>query len=81
MLNTLYGDPLIRKRYQIWLYIYSSSKPLVFSADEFRGILTETLKKVDPEGRDAALQQMVVVGHSQGGLLAKMVSVDSRDKL
>jgi hypothetical protein len=81
MLNTLYGDPLIRKRYQLWLYIYSSSKPLVFSGDEFRGILTDTLKKVDPEGRDAALQQMVVIGHSQGGLLAKMASVDSGDKL
>ena len=25
---------------------------------------------LDPEGKDPALQQMVVVGHSQGGLLA-----------
>src|SRR5688572_18117975 len=81
MLNTLYGDPLIRKRYQIWLYIYSSSKRLVFSGDEFRGILSETLKKVEPEGRDAALREMVVIGHSQGGLLAKMVSTDSGEKL
>ena len=81
MLNTLYGDPLIRERYQIWLYLYSSSKPLVFSGDEFRGILTETLKKVDPEGRDSALKEMVVIGHSQGGLLTKMVCTDSGDKL
>ncbi|HEX7858699.1 MAG TPA: alpha/beta hydrolase [Verrucomicrobiae bacterium] len=81
LLNTLYGDQLIRRHYQIWLYLYSSSKPLVFSGAEFREILTETVKKLDPEGRDPSLQQMVVIGHSQGGLLTKMTCTDSDDKL
>jgi pimeloyl-ACP methyl ester carboxylesterase len=81
MLNTLYGDELIRKRYQIWLYLYSSSKPIVFSGAEFREILTDTVQKLDPDGRDQSLQNMVVIGHSQGGLVAKMACTDSEDRL
>jgi pimeloyl-ACP methyl ester carboxylesterase len=37
------------------------------------------VRALDPERRDAALEQMVVIGHSQGGLLAKLTAVDSRD--
>jgi pimeloyl-ACP methyl ester carboxylesterase len=32
---------------------------------------------IDPNGTDPALKQMVVIGHSQGGLIAKLMAVDS----
>src|SRR5262249_6697802 len=32
-------------------------------------------------GTDAALRQMVIIGHSQGGLLAKMTAIDSGTRL
>ncbi len=35
---------------------------------------------LDPSGTDAALRRMVVIGHSQGGLLAKLTAVDSGDR-
>ena len=34
-------------------------------------------KDVDPDNKDPALNNMVVIGHSQGGLLTKMTVVDS----
>jgi hypothetical protein len=37
------------------------------------------VQKVDPEGKDPALRDMVVIGHSQGGLLTKMSVIDSGD--
>jgi pimeloyl-ACP methyl ester carboxylesterase len=43
--------------------------------------LTNTLHRLDPKGEDPALQQMVLIGHSQGGLLAKLAVTDSQDKL
>src|SRR5262249_28174042 len=43
--------------------------------------LTETVHRLDPEGKDLALQQMVVIGHSQGGLLTKMTAIDSGTRL
>jgi pimeloyl-ACP methyl ester carboxylesterase len=38
------------------------------------------VRALDPERRDLALEQMVVIGHSQGGLLAKLSAVDSGDR-
>jgi hypothetical protein len=36
---------------------------------------------LDPEGKDPGLKQMVVIGHSQGGLLTKMAVIDSGNRL
>ena len=38
------------------------------------------MQALDPERDDPALEQMVVIGHSQGGLLAKLTAVDSGDR-
>ena len=81
MFNTLSSDPLIRQKYQFWFFVYSSSKPVVYSAADLRDALRDKLASLDPDGKDAALQQMVVIGHSQGGLLTKLTAVDTGDKL
>src|SRR5262249_35289569 len=74
-------DPEIRKRCQLWFFIYNSGNPVVYSANMLRDALTAKIKQLDPEGKDPALQHMVVVGHSQGGLLTKLTVTDSGDKL
>ena len=35
-----------------------------------------TVQQLDPEGREPALRRMVVIGHSQGGLLTKLTAID-----
>ena len=35
------------------------------------------MAELDPQGTDPALRRMVLIGHSQGGLLAKLTVVDS----
>ncbi len=81
MVNTLRADPVIRKRYQMWMFLYSSSKPIIVSATELRDALAAEVEKIDPEGKDPALRQMVLVGHSQGGLLCKLTVTDTGDKI
>jgi pimeloyl-ACP methyl ester carboxylesterase len=54
---------------------------VLLSAADLRDTLTTMVKKLDPKGKDPALQQMVVVGHSQGGLLTKMTAVVPGDRL
>lgn len=80
LINELENDPEISKRFQPWLFIYPTGNPIAYSG----GWLVETLRDVvsvlDPEGADPALQRMVVVGHSQGGLLTKLTVVDSGDR-
>lgn len=81
MWNTLNADPVLRKHYQFWMFNYASGKPITMSAGILRDDLMEQVKTLDPEGQDAALRQMVVIGHSQGGLLAKLTATDTGDKL
>lgn len=81
MLNTLRSDPDIRERYQFAFYLYDSGKPVPFSAAHLRDELVRYVKESDPDGVDPAMQQMVVVGHSQGGLLTKLTVTDTGDKL
>lgn len=80
LINELNGDPKIRERFQIWLFVYDSGRGVGYSAGRLRKALTNTVHELDPEGKDPALQQMVVIGHSQGGLLTKLTVVDSGTK-
>jgi len=77
MLNEFQSDPIIRARYQFWFFIYSTGNPILYSAGLLRAALSETLSELDPEGRDPALRRMVVIGHSQGGLLTRLQVVSS----
>ncbi len=77
MLNTLSADPLLREKVQFWLYLYDSGKPIVYSARDLQEKLSAYIRKCDPDGSDPALRNMVVVGHSQGGLLTRLVSTDT----
>jgi hypothetical protein len=77
MANELLGDPNIASRYELWFFIYNSGNPIALSAMKLRESLSTAVKDLDPDGKDSALQQMVVIGHSQGGLLTKMTVVDS----
>jgi pimeloyl-ACP methyl ester carboxylesterase len=77
LINELGGDPQIRERFQIWVFIYDTGNPIGYSAGRLRAALTATVQQLDPEGKDPALRRMVVIGHSQGGLLTKMTAIDS----
>ncbi len=39
------------------------------------------MARFDPEGKDPALRRMVLIGHSQGGLLVKMQAISTGDRL
>ena len=77
MINEFLGDSNIANRYQFWFFIYNSGNPIALSAMHLREDLELALKELDPECEDAALRRMVVIGHSQGGLLTKMTVVNS----
>ena len=81
LVNELNGDAKIREKFQVWVFIYNSGAPIAFSAGRLRTALTNTLKELDPDGKDPALQRMVVIGHSQGGLLTKLTAIDTGTKL
>jgi pimeloyl-ACP methyl ester carboxylesterase len=72
---------VLREHYQFWMFNYASGNPITYTAGILRNDLMDEIKRLDPDGRDAALQHMVIIGHSQGGLLAKLTATDTGDKL
>lgn len=81
MVNTLHADPIIAQKYQIWNFFYDSGKRIGISSHELRDALSRKMRDLDPEGVNPALHRMVVIGHSQGGLLTKMTATDTGDAL
>jgi PGAP1-like protein len=80
MVNELLSDVRIREHFQFWFFSYNTGNPVPYSALLLREALQEAVAKIDPEQQDLALRRMVVIGHSQGGLLAKMQVVDAGTK-
>jgi hypothetical protein len=39
------------------------------------------VQRLDPQGTNVALRQMVIIGHSQGGLLTKSTAVDAGERI
>ena len=76
MFNSLWGDPQLREGFQFWFFRYTTGNPIAYSAADLRDALSEAVKTLDPGGLDPALSRMVVIGHSQGGLLAKMMAIE-----
>ena len=79
MFNDLRSFPEIRERYQFWFYLYPSGQPFWISATQLRSDLAAMRDAFDPNRRDAALDQMVLVGHSMGGLVSRLQTIDSGD--
>lgn len=81
MFNDLENDAAIRERYQFWFFTYDTGNPIAYSGGILRQSLEEAVTRLDPDGKDPALQEMVVIGHSQGGLLTKLTAVDTGSRL
>lgn len=81
MFSALQADPVLHRKYQFWFFLYNSSNPVLISAADLREGLRTKVAELDPEGKDKALRRMVVVGHSQGGLLTKLIAVHTGERL
>ena len=81
IMNEVTADPVLRQRYQVWYYLYPSGLTLQAAACRFRESLNGARDFYDPAHRSAAMRQMVLAGHSMGGLLARMQVIDSGEYL
>jgi len=80
LFNDLRADPDIRQRYQFWFCLYSSGQPFWDSARQVRENLDEVRRRLVASGENStALQDMVLVGHSMGGLIARQLTMRSGD--
>ena len=81
MVNDLLEDKEIRDHYEFWFFTYNTGNPIPISANLLRQSLEDAVKSLGGVQADPALGRMVVIGHSQGGLLTKLVSIESGTKI
>jgi pimeloyl-ACP methyl ester carboxylesterase len=81
VVNDLSNDAQIRDRFEFWFFTYETGNPIPYSALQLREALEQAVTALDPEGTDAALRDMVLIGHSQGGLLVKMTAIATGSRL
>lgn len=77
MFNDLRSMDEIRSNYQFWFYLYPTGQPFWVSAQEMREDLAQVNKTLDPWNESQALNRMVLIGHSMGGLVSTLQSLES----
>lgn len=77
MFNDLRSAPEIRDHFQFWFYLYPTGQPFWISAKQLRDDLAQARAVLDPQRQEPTLDQMVLIGHSMGGLVSKMQTIDS----
>jgi hypothetical protein len=80
MLNELLRDPVIQTNYQFMLYMYPTGVPIPIAAAGLRESLVQAKAMYDPAGSDPKFDQMVLLGHSMGGILSRTMAVSSGDQ-
>lgn len=75
MICDLLNDREIRRRYQFWVFSYPSGYPYAYSAALLRKEL-DAIADAFPHHK-----KIVLVGHSLGGLVARLMVTDSGDRL
>jgi pimeloyl-ACP methyl ester carboxylesterase len=79
--NELRAAPGFLQRYQIWVFQYPTAAPFFESAATLRRQLRQIRDRYDPARADPAFSQMVLIGHSMGGIIAKLQVTHSGETL
>lgn len=77
----LMSEPDIAQNYQILAFRYPTSYAIAESAEFQRNQLKKLRERYDPEGDDSLSRNMVVAGHSMGGVLSNMLITDFDDRI
>ncbi|MGY0611138.1 esterase/lipase family protein [Luteimonas sp. A501] len=79
--NEVLGDDVLRREFQIWQIYYPTNMPLVLNQSAIRRIIVDAMQHFDPEGNARASQDTVLIGHSMGGVLSRLLVSSADDQL
>jgi pimeloyl-ACP methyl ester carboxylesterase len=80
MINELLNDPRVRENYQFMLFAYPTGAHVPIAMSSLREALWQSRTQFNTEGAAPDFDQMVLLGHSMGGLLCHSLAVSSGDR-
>jgi hypothetical protein len=72
MAQRSFERPQIQDRFEFWFFSYETGNPIPTRPCSSAKRSSRPVGRFDPGSDDPALREMVLIGHSQGGLLVKM---------
>ena len=72
-INNLNASPEFRRHYQVWVYLYPSGTPIVVNALRLRTAIADIAEHYPLK------HKIVIIGHSMGGILARLQVSSSGD--
>ncbi|MCL1553222.1 esterase/lipase family protein [Xanthomonas nasturtii] len=79
--NEVMGDETLRQRYQIWQVYYPTNAPMAVNRAEIQSLVERSLRHFDPSGSAIASHDMVLIGHSMGGVIGRLLVSSSGEQL
>lgn len=75
--NLIDGSPELRARYQVWHVIYPTNTPVLLNRLNVQRMMNRAWRLLDPDGTAPASHDMVLIGHSMGGVISRLLVSDS----
>ena len=79
--NEIMGDQRLLDRHQIWQVYYPTNLPVAVSQLDVRKTLEEAFATLDPQQVNVASHHIVLVGHSMGGIIARLLVSTGSEKV
>lgn len=74
--NDIFNDDKLRDNYQVWQIFYPTNLPILENRYQIQKLLKATYKQTDPNGQNRASKNSVIISHSMGAVIARMMLSD-----
>ena len=66
----------MRNNYQVWQIFYPTNLPILENRYQIQKLINTAYEKTDPTGQNIASKNSVIISHSMGGIIARMMLSD-----
>ena len=74
--NDLFGDSVLRENYQVWQIFYSTNLPIIETRFDVEQLIREAYAQNRISSKDKAQNNSVIIAHSMGSIIARMLVSD-----
>lgn len=74
--NDILNDDKLRDNYQVWQIFYPTNLPILENRYQIQQLINSTYEQTDPNGQNRASQNSLIISHSMGALIARMMLSD-----
>jgi len=74
--NDILNDDKLRENYQVWQIFYPTNLPILENRYQIQRLINSTYAQTDPQGQNRASKNSVIISHSMGAVIARMMLSD-----